>query len=265
MALLRSRSGSAHVPRARGPAPPSGAPARRAAGRSLRARARPSRLRNVVGVLPQAGATRRPRGAHYDTQPLPRGFVGANDGAAGTPRRRAGAGAGDRAAAAGAREVRFVSSTARSSRAPRPALRTSRPSPARMKAYAAAHAGEVGELVLLATSPAAACASRARARPTAPLGAPARGGAPSGHRRRLPVAGGHRDHRRPHPFLREGVPAIDLIDWDYRSEHGPRSPGPRLAAQPRRGRRDRARARIARAAPVTVGRPGSYHGGDGRP
>src|SRR5215207_7741494 len=67
---------------------PAGSPAQRAVAEQLRARlpggrfeAVPGGLRNVVGELPGRG---RPilLAAHYDTQPYPPGFVGANDAAA---------------------------------------------------------------------------------------------------------------------------------------------------------------------------------------
>ena len=67
------------------------------------------RLRNVVGTLPG----RRPAvvlGAHYDTLVKPRGFVGANNGAAGTALviQVASSLAGDPSPVPNAREVRFV-------------------------------------------------------------------------------------------------------------------------------------------------------------
>jgi glutaminyl-peptide cyclotransferase len=174
-------------------------------------------LRNVVGVLPG----RRPAvlvAAHYDTQPLPRGFVGANDSAAGTAAvvEVARALAGEPASAE-AREVRFVvfdgeelpRAKADSADFEADALRGS-------KAYATAHAGEVGQLVLLdyiagrgvrlpreGTSDRRlwarlrAAAGRVGTRPVFP---PARG---------IAITDDHT------PFLRAGVPAIDLIDWAY--------------------------------------------------
>lgn len=171
-------------------------------------------LRNVVGVLPG----RRPAivlGAHYDVEAEPVGFVGANDGAAGTaavvgiaralarrPRPR------------GAREVRFVlfdgeEEPAGSTDFSRDALRGS-------KAYAARHAGAVKELVLLdyvanrglrlareeTSDPGLwrrlrAAASRAGTRAAFPAGT--QGGVIDDHT----------------PFLERGIPAIDLIDFAY--------------------------------------------------
>jgi glutaminyl-peptide cyclotransferase len=104
-------------------------------------------LRNVVGVLPGRRAA-IVVGAHYDSEARPRGFVGANDSAAGT----AGVVGLARALqalprAAGAREVRFVlfdgeEEPPGSTDFLADALRGS-------KAYAAAHAREVGQLILL--------------------------------------------------------------------------------------------------------------------
>ena len=174
-------------------------------------------LRNVVGVLPG----RQPAvlvGAHYDTQPLPRGFVGANDGAAGTAAvvelARALA---TEPAPAGARELRFVlfdgeelpRAKADSENFEADALRGS-------KAYAAAHPGEVGRLVLLdyiagrgVRLPREGTSNRrlwARLRAAAH-----RVGTGAVFPPRVGIAITD-DHT---PFLREGVPAIDLIDWSY--------------------------------------------------
>ena len=174
-------------------------------------------LRNVVGVLPG----RRPAvlvAAHYDTQPLPRGFVGANDGAAGTAAvvelARALA---TEPAAAGAHEVRFVlfdgeelpRAKADSEDFEADALRGS-------KAYAAAHAGEVGQLVLLdyiagrgVRLPREGTSNR---RLWSRLRAAARRVGTSAvfpPRVGISITDDHT------PFLREGVPAIDLIDWSY--------------------------------------------------
>ena len=89
-------------------APARCSPAAAAAARALRAAAGRAGLRNIVGTLPG----RRPGivvGAHYDTLVKPKGFVGANNGAAGTAvvievaRALAKARPAD-----GAQEVRFV-------------------------------------------------------------------------------------------------------------------------------------------------------------
>ena len=173
-------------------------------------------LRNIVGAIPG----RRPAlliGAHYDTEARPPGFVGANDSAAGTaavievaralraaPRPR------------GAREVRFVLFDGEEEPLEgdggdfyRTALRGS-------KSYAAEHADELSAMVLLdyvanrglqlpregSSDPALWRKLRAAARAV-------------GAQRVFPDAEGPTlfdDHT---PFLRAGVPAIDLIDFSY--------------------------------------------------
>ena len=173
------------------------------------------RLRNVVGTVPG----RKPAivvAAHYDVEAQPRGFVGANDGAAGTAAVVTLARAFARAPRPrGARELRFVLFDGEEE----PAgctdflacgLRGS-------KAYADRHDGEVGELVLLdyiaekrglsfpreETSDRRLWARLRSAARAVGVGAlfPAR------------VAGAIVDDHT--PFLQRGVPAIDVIDFDY--------------------------------------------------
>jgi hypothetical protein len=203
---------------------PAGSPASRALAERLR-RALPrgrfeplaGGLRNVVGSLPG----RRPAiviAAHYDTKDLP-GFVGANDGASGTatvlelartlartrrPR--------------GAPELRFLFFDGEESPDnSRPfyssGLRGSR-------AYAARHGDEIGSVILLdfvgdrrlriprESSSHVALWSRLRA-------AARRVGAGS----TFPdeVGGSVLDDHT--PFLRQGIPAIDLIDFDFPCFH----------------------------------------------
>lgn len=202
---------------------PAGSQALRRLARDLRARLPAGRvepvpghpgLQNVAGSLPG----RRPAilvAAHYDVEAEPQGFVGANDGAAGTaavvgvaralraqPRPR------------GAREIRFVlfdgeEEPPGSTDFRRDALRGSR-------AYAAAHAREIGSMVLLdyvagrgmrlpregTSDPALWSRLRAAARRAGTAAAfPAR-----------TQTGLLDDHT---PFLEAGVPAIDLIDFSY--------------------------------------------------
>jgi glutaminyl-peptide cyclotransferase len=173
------------------------------------------RLRNIVGRLPG----RRPAivvGAHYDSEFHPRGFVGANDGAAGTaavielardlratrrpPR---------------AREVRFVlfdgeEEPPGSTDFFRDALRGS-------KAYVRAHRGQVGDMILLdyvanrglrlpregSSSPALWAQLRAAARGVGV-------GAVFPPTTQTTILDDHT------PFLDAGIPAIDLIDFSYR-------------------------------------------------
>jgi hypothetical protein len=172
-------------------------------------------LRNIVGVVPG----RRPAivvGAHYDTEFHPPGFVGANDSAAGT----AAVIEVSRAVRLlrrppGAREVRFVlfdgeEEPPRSTDFYKDALRGS-------KAYVAAHKDQVASMVLLdyvankgLRLPREATSDRA-------LWAQLRAAAGrTGVLRAFPPTtqtGVLDDHT---PFLRAGIPAIDLIDFSYR-------------------------------------------------
>jgi hypothetical protein len=178
-------------------------------------------LRNVVGSLPG----RLPAiviGAHYDSEYHPKGFVGANDSAAGTAAvielardlRRA-------RAPAGAREIRFVlfdgeeeGPGCSNSRFAACALRGSR-------AYVAAHRRDVDRMILLdyvankglrlprerSSDPALWSRVRAAARRVG-VGAVF----PRGDQTEI-----FDDHT---PFLRAGIPAVDLIDFSYRYADG---------------------------------------------
>jgi glutaminyl-peptide cyclotransferase len=172
-------------------------------------------LRNVAGVLPG----RAPAilvGAHYDTEAAPRGFVGANDGVAGT----AAVVELARALAAlprpdGAREIRFVlfdgeEEPLGSTDFERDALRGS-------KAYARAHGGAVGQMVLLDYVANKGLRIPREGNSNRRLWARLRAAA-----RRVGVQAAFPagtqgaiidDHA---PFLEAGVPAIDLIDFSYR-------------------------------------------------
>jgi hypothetical protein len=175
-------------------------------------------LRNVVGTVP-GRAPAIVIGAHYDSQPDPVGFVGANDSAAGTaalvelarafarqPRPK------------GARQLRFVLFDGEELPPGVPdtgdeflarALRGS-------KAYAAAHRGQTARMILLdyianrgvrfpreQSSDSAVWARMRSAAQRVGVGAA------------FPNAveeGIIDDHI---PFLEQRVPAIDLIDWSY--------------------------------------------------
>jgi glutaminyl-peptide cyclotransferase len=175
-------------------------------------------LRNIVGTLPG----RRPGivvGAHYDTLVKPKGFVGANNGAAGTAIVVEAARALAKAdSSSGAREVRFVLFDGEEPAAGLPeessdfyhsGLRGSR-------AYVARHPGRTGEMVLLdyvgnkdlrlPREGSSNLALWARLRDSASR---------VGAGRYFPSDSGETildDHT---PFLRAGVPAVDLIDWRY--------------------------------------------------
>jgi hypothetical protein len=175
------------------------------------------RLRNVVGSLP-GRAPAIVIAAHYDTKDLP-GFVGANDGASGTAALLELARVLRRAERPpGAREVRFVffdgeESPDDDAEFYASGLRGS-------KAYASARAREVGELILLdyvgekglripreaGSDPALWARLRAAARQ---VGAEAT----FPDRETGEVLDDHT------PFVRAGVPAIDLIDFDFACFH----------------------------------------------
>ena len=176
------------------------------------------RLRNVVGRLPGA----RPAiliGAHYDTLASPPGFVGANNGAAGT------------AVVVGIAHALQGIPPARHDREIRFALFDGEEPPARLperspdfyheglrgsRAYAAAHRGKIKEMILLdyvgnsgLLLPREATSSEALwARVLEAAGRAGESGLFSAQT----GFGFVDDHT---PFLRSGVPAVDLIDGRY--------------------------------------------------
>ena len=175
-------------------------------------------LRNIVGTLPGA----KPGivlGAHYDTLAKPRGFVGANNGAAGSAVVIEAARALRRMPAApDAREVRFVLFDGEEPAEVLPeetadfyneGLRGSR-------AYVAAHPGRTSAMVLLDYVGGRGLRLPREATSTEWLWRQLLGAADE-----VDVEGVFSeetgtsivdDHT---PFLREGVPAVDLIDWRY--------------------------------------------------
>jgi glutaminyl-peptide cyclotransferase len=176
-------------------------------------------LRNVVGRLPGS----RPAivvAAHYDTKRLP-GFVGANDGAAGTAavvELARGLARLDRPP--DAPELRFVlfdGEEATDDRRPfeRTGLRGS-------NAYAARHADELQAVILLDFVAAKRLEIMREASSDADLwrrlrtAARAVGAAAAFPEGRSPTITD--DHT---PFLDHGVPAIDLIQWPYACWHRP--------------------------------------------
>jgi glutaminyl-peptide cyclotransferase len=172
-------------------------------------------LRNVVGVIPG----RAPAilvGAHYDTEWHPQGFVGANDGAAGTAAVMELARVLPAALPDGHREIRLVLFDGEEDPpgcADRDfefcALRGSR-------AYAAAHPGEIGSLILLDYIANRGARIRREANSNAALWAQLREAASEvGAEEIFPpgVQGGIIDDH--FPFLQQGVSAIDLIDFSY--------------------------------------------------
>jgi hypothetical protein len=210
-------------------------PAGSAASRQLAARLRtalphgrfeavPGGLRNVVGRLPARGRGARQKAvvvaAHYDTKDLP-GFVGANDGASGTATVVELARALARRPAPVHRpEIRFVLFDGEE--APPEAesflaggLRGSR-------AYLAAHRREIGRVIVVDFVGDRTLSLPREEGSDRPLwqelrAAAARVGVGSVF---PPLRRGeiHDDHT---PFARAGIPAIDLIDFEYPHCHTP--------------------------------------------
>jgi glutaminyl-peptide cyclotransferase len=191
------------------------------AGRFEPLRSEPG-LRNVVGTLPG----RRPGivvGAHYDTLAEPLGFLGANNGAAGSAVVVGVARALRRVPRpAGAREVRFVLFDGEEPATGLPeestdfyhsGLRGSR-------AYVAAHRGRTAAMILLDYVGHRGVRLPREGSSTTALWACLRAAARrAGAIRFFPDESGPTiidDHT---PFLRAGVPAVNLIDWGYPGHH----------------------------------------------
>jgi len=172
-------------------------------------------LRNVVGVLPG----RAPAiliGAHYDTEWHPKGFVGANDSAAGTAAVLELARVLPAALPKGHREIRFAlfdgeedppGCTDRDFQFC--ALRGSR-------AYAAAHPGQIGDMILLDYIANRGAQIRREQNSNQDLWDQLRQAAQEvGAEDVFPpgVQGGVIDDHV--PFLEQAIPSIDLIDFNY--------------------------------------------------
>jgi Iap family predicted aminopeptidase len=172
-------------------------------------------LRNIVGVLPG----RPPAiliGAHYDSEYHPKGFVGANDSAAGTAALIELARRLPSELPTDHREIRFALFDGEED----PpgcsdrdfefcALRGSR-------AYEAAHPGQVGDMILLDYIANRGARIPRETNSSAPLWSELRKAAgevgtedvfPDGTQQ--PVLDDHI------PFLEQGIPSIDLIDFSY--------------------------------------------------
>jgi glutaminyl-peptide cyclotransferase len=173
-------------------------------------------LRNVVGTLsgPEPAVV---VAAHYDTEAHPPGFVGANDGAAGTAAVVELAKTLERELPEGHREVRFVLFDGEEEPLGCPDARFQQCALRGSKAYAAAHRGEVGELILLdyvgnqglrlgreGNSDKALYERLREAAREAGFGGIFEG------EQAVAVIDDHV------PFLQQGVPSIDLIDFNYR-------------------------------------------------
>jgi glutaminyl-peptide cyclotransferase len=174
-------------------------------------------LRNIVGSIPG----RTPAiviGAHYDTLAKPKGFVGANNGAAGTAVVIEVSSALASAASAGGREIKFVlfDGEEPAGALPETAEEFYRSGLRGSRAYAAAHA-EMTEAVILLDYVGHKGLTLTREESSTPwlwqrlVGAAEKVGASSYFENEVsPTI--LDDHT---PFLRAGVPAIDLIDWSY--------------------------------------------------
>ena len=175
-------------------------------------------LRNVVGTLPG----RRPGivvGAHYDTLVTPIGFLGANNGAAGTAVVIEVARALSRLPRPPrAREVRFVLFDGEEPAAGLPEESTNFYSSGLRgsRAYVARHPGRTAAMILLDYVGNQGLRLPREATSTPALWARLRVAARRvGAARFFPPGTGTAivdDHT---PFLRSGVPAVDLIDWSY--------------------------------------------------
>ncbi len=205
---------------------PAGSPASRRLARRLRAELPagsfepvPGGLRNVVGTLPGSPPA-IVVGAHYDTEVQPPGFVGANDGAAGTAAVVEVARALEAELPAEHREVRFVLFDGEEEPAGCPDARFEQCALRGSKAYVAAHPGEVGEMVLLdyianrgLQIPREANSDPGLWEELREAAAEVAAEAYFPPERSGPEVAIIDDHI---PFLRAGVPAIDLIDFSYR-------------------------------------------------
>jgi Peptidase family M28 len=176
------------------------------------------RLRNIVGTIPG----HRPAlviGAHYDTLAAPKGFLGANNGAAGTAITvQLARDIGKLRRTPGAPELRFVLFDGEEPPQGLPeettdfystGLRGSR-------AYVARHAGTTRAMVLLDYVANRGLQLPREASSTLALWDEIRAAArEAGHAAIFPDETQEAiidDHT---PFLRAGIPAVDLIDWSY--------------------------------------------------
>jgi peptidase M28-like protein len=175
-------------------------------------------LRNVVGRLPG----RRPAvliGAHYDTKDIP-GFVGADDGAAGTAAVVELARALSRGRRPGAPELRFVLFDGEESPAGTPDEDFAHAGLRGSRAYARAHRHEIGRVIVLdLVGQRGLALARERGSDPALWAALRAAAARAGVVRAFPPRSQplvYDDHT---PFAAAGIPAVDLIDFDYPPFH----------------------------------------------
>jgi Zn-dependent M28 family amino/carboxypeptidase len=177
----------------------------------------PGGLRNVVGSLP-GPAPAVLIGAHYDTEAHPPGFVGANDGAAGTAAVIELARTLERELPEGHNEVRFVLFDGEEEPPGCPDAEFAQCALRGSKAYVASHSGEgqVGEMILLDYVANKGLHIPREGNSDPGLWAKLRAAAikagveqyfPSGEQ--PPLLDDHL------PFVEAGVTSIDLIDFSY--------------------------------------------------
>jgi Zn-dependent M28 family amino/carboxypeptidase len=193
----------------------------------------PGGLRNVVGRL----SGRLPAivvGAHYDTEATIRGHVGANDGAAGTAAVVEIARAmGKERRRAGAPELRFVLFDGEEEPLGSPPERFYQDALRGSKAYVRAHRAATREVVLLDYIANRGLRLPRESSSTRTLWERVRASAGRvGVERVFPGAGTQSvildDHT---PFLRAGIPAVDLIDFGYRYADTVRDTPDKLSAR----------------------------------
>ncbi|WP_320672756.1 M28 family metallopeptidase [Patulibacter defluvii] len=189
-------------------------------------------LYNLVGQLPGRGPA-IVLAAHYDTQIEPRGFVGANDSAAGTAVVLEAARALRKLPRPiTAREVRFVLLDGEELPAGGDDAHFARDGLRGSKAYAAAHARELGAVAVADyVGGRGLRLPREQQSDRALWGRIRAAAARVGVGRAFPPEDGSAiidDHL---PFLEAGVPAVDLIDWDYRYKQGTGDRLERLSAR----------------------------------
>jgi hypothetical protein len=175
-------------------------------------------LRNIVGDLPGPGPV-IVIGAHYDTINRPKGFVGANDAAAGVGAViQLAKSIGRLHRTAVSPGVRFVLFDGEEE--PRPTDDFYRDALRGSKSYVQNHAEEVRAMVLLDYIGAKGVRLPREGTSTATLWEQLRAAAS-----RVGVSAVFPDHTQTSifddhtPFLRAGIPAIDLIDWSYPYQH----------------------------------------------
>jgi hypothetical protein len=171
------------------------------------------RLRNIVGTLPGPGPA-IVVGAHYDSEYHPKGFVGANDSAAGT------AAVVELARAlrsTSGREVHFVLFDGEEEGPGCPNARFAECALRGSRSYVAAHRREVRQMVLLDYIANKGLRLPREGSSNTALWARVRAAAQSvGVGAVFPdttQTSIYDDHT---PFLRAGIPAVDLIDFSYR-------------------------------------------------